>query len=302
MNWKRCLPADQKRSPARYAYLVIMLCMINSVMMAGCNADMSVNGSFDIAPDVADDYLRGVRKERQPLERPIVILSGFLDPGFAATSIKSKLKRLFDDDRILSISFATSSDFHVARDRVIEKIDDTWPPDTDSEETIEVDVIAHSMGGLVARYAAMPLEGRRRLRVARVFTVATPHGGADAADLPTWHKMQKAMRTGSDFLEQLDAHWPKRDYELYPYVRLGDFVIGSENAAPPGEKPWWLDNQPLTLPHMGAYSDPRILGDIVRRLRGEEPYTTEPREPLPGSSAEDQTAEASPSDAPDAAS
>ncbi len=279
MNWN--LSSNSKPMPRLLSVaLLTMVGVLIGSNLVGCNADMTTNGSFDIAPDVADEYLRSVRKDKQQLQRPIVILSGFMDPGFAATTLKSRMKRLFQDERIVSITFATSSDFENARERVIDRVDDIWPSD-DDHETVEVDVIAHSMGGLVARYAALPVENRKRLRIARIFTIATPHGGAELAELPTWHKLQKAMRDGSAFLEKLDEAWDDRDYELYPYVRLGDYIIGSGNAAPPGEHPWWVDNPPLNLPHMGSYSDPRIVGDIVRRLRGEQPYTTEPREPIP---------------------
>ena len=34
------------------------------------------------------------------------------------------------------------------------------------------------------------------------------------------------MRTGSPLLDYLDAGLPDTDYELIPYVRLGDFTVG----------------------------------------------------------------------------
>jgi hypothetical protein len=43
----------------------------------------------------------------------------------------------------------------------------------------------------------------------------------------------------------------------------------------------WLANPPLTLSHLGAMSDPRILADIGRRLRGEEAFSRLPGSPLP---------------------
>ena len=38
----------------------------------------------------------------------------------------------------------------------------------------------------------------------------------------------------------------------------------------------------LAASHLAAFQDNRILADIGRRLRGETPYATEPRAPLPG--------------------
>ncbi|MFC1766418.1 esterase/lipase family protein [Planctomycetota bacterium] len=48
----------------------------------------------------------------------------------------------------------------------------------DPNQTVQADVIAHSMGGLVSRYAAMEVPGKPRLRIAHLFTIATPHQGA----------------------------------------------------------------------------------------------------------------------------
>ena len=117
--------------------------------------------------------------------------------------------------------------------------------------------------------------------MARLFTISTPHRGADLAALPTWDARQIDMRAGSDLLRQLDAALPTTRYSVYPYVRLGDVLVGAANTAPPGTTPWWVANQPLSLPHAGAYTDPRIVADIARRLRHEPPFTTDPPAPLP---------------------
>jgi hypothetical protein len=45
--------------------------------------------------------------------------------------------------------------------------------------------------------------------------------------------------------------------------------------------PIWVPNLLLEDSHLTAFSDPRIIGDIARRLRGETPFTSEPAEPLP---------------------
>jgi hypothetical protein len=84
------------------------------------------------------------------------------------------------------------------------------------------------------------------------------------------------MRRGSAFLAELDDQLASASYELYTYARLGDMIVGVENAAPPGMDPWWVANPPLGLAHLGAPHDPRILADILRRLRGEPALATRP--------------------------
>ena len=48
-----------------------------------------------------------------------------------------------------------------------------------------------------------------------------------------------------------------------------------------GQRVWWVANDPLQSAHLGAFTDPRILADIARRLRDESPYTTYPPDHLP---------------------
>ncbi|MEL7087849.1 MAG: hypothetical protein AAGL98_05310, partial [Planctomycetota bacterium] len=85
----------------------------------------------------------------------------------------------------------------------------------------------------------------------------------------------------SAFLAYLDAAWTDADYTLIPYTRLGDPIVGEENTAPPGVTPWWVHTPPLHRSHQEAYLDPRICADLLRRLRGETPYTSAPATALP---------------------
>lgn len=239
------------------------------------------NASFPSSTADAKSKLRAIQADRQPLERPLVVLGGFMDPGAGPAIVSNRFRELFDDDdRIIDVSFVGCRTFDECRDRVIRAVDETIPS-VDASATAEVDVIGLSMGGLVGRYAAAPIEGRRRLNVARLFTVSSPHRGALKADLPGIGQMHRDMRAGSAFLRELEAIEMPRRYELVPYVRLADTTVGPENAAPHGVAPWWLDNEPLQPSHVGAASDPRILADIALRLRGETPLTLDPPAPLP---------------------
>ena len=101
------------------------------------------------------------------------------------------------------------------------------------------------------------------------------------AAFPTWNRLHRDLRHGSPFLMSLNDPAVEVDYPIYPYVRLGDQMVGAHNAAPPGQGVWWVANRPGEDAHMVATRDPRIKADIARRLRGEEPFTRSPPEPLP---------------------
>jgi pimeloyl-ACP methyl ester carboxylesterase len=250
----------------------------------GCAAT-DENASFDVTIPRAQSMLKDMRKHPKPLQRPLVVLSGFCDPGIAAGHLRSQFRRLTGDRRVIGVSFLFCGDFDACREKVIEAVDRAFPSD-DPIWTSEVDVVGVSMGGLVARYAAVPKNdepGARRLRIARMFTISSPHRGAAMAAAPTLHQLQRDMRQQSSFIGRLTEAEAADDvaYEIYPYVRLGDTIVGAENAAPAGQTPWWVPAEPLQDSHLMAMMDARIIADVARRLRGEDPLTHEPPQPLP---------------------
>jgi pimeloyl-ACP methyl ester carboxylesterase len=167
------------------------------------------------------------------------------------------------------------------RRRLIAAVDRKFHSD-DPQFTVEVDAVGHSMGGLIARYAAAPSDDTsqsRRLKINRLFTIATPHTGAGAARHGVT-RFHKDLAPDSAFLKYLDAHFADASYTLIPYALLGDKFVGTPHTAPPGQSPWWLASTAL-FRHPSAMSDRRILADIARRLRDEEPFTHAPPTSLP---------------------
>jgi len=258
-----------------------------------------MNPSFPVTVREARADIRRMRADLVPLARPLVILSGYLEPGVAPRILKKRFGNVTGDERILGLSFAWCRTFDQCRGKVIAAVDETFAG-RDPLWTTEVDVLGISMGGLVARYAAMPRgadtparKGRtarrkerhpspeRRLRIARLFTIATPHRGARRAEWPTRHPLHVDMRAASKFLKRLNALENAPAYPIFPYVRLGDATVGPENAAPQGRVAWWVPGRTLQPSHSGAVLDPRIFAEIARRLRGEEPFTKELASPQP---------------------
>jgi hypothetical protein len=259
--------------------------LLVAAALAGCSLPGPVNPSFPLAVEEATAALDEMAKEPKPLSRPVIVLGGFLDPGLGPWWFARPLRRAVSDpERIATESFFFTCTFDDCRARLIERVDAEFPSD-DPVWTAEVDVIAMSMGGLVARHAAAPpgplVESPRRLRIARLFTLSTPHRGANLAGMPVLHPLQEDMRYGSDFLRALDAAYHAADYEVYAYVQLGDFLVGAENASPFAEAPWWMPGGPFGLAHIEGAIDPRAQADIARRLRGDAPYATRPAAPLP---------------------
>jgi pimeloyl-ACP methyl ester carboxylesterase len=251
------------------------------LLTAGC-ATTTENPSFPVTVADAQTDLQRMRAEPKLPTRPIVILNGFGDPGAGGAYVGGELRRELRDPQIICVSFLFCRSFDDCRRKVIDAVDSKWRSD-DPTQTVEVDVIGLSMGGLVARYCAAESDADpRRLKVHRLFTVSSPHQGATRAErLPKLLQMQVDMRPKSDFLRKLESAERDCNCEIFPYVRLEDEIVGEQYASPPNKQAWWVSKLPLQPAHIGAATDPRILADIIRRLRDETPLTTEPAAALP---------------------
>ena len=258
---------------------VIGLTVILGFALVGC-APQPVNPTFPNSVAWARRDLKRMAANPRPLKRPLVVISGFLDPGLAALAMHSQFTEISGDSRIATVSLFECMSFEQCRRKIVEVVDRAFPGD-DPSQTREVDVVGFSMGGLAARYAAdPPARGTRRLRIGRLFTIDSPNRGAvRAAQLPLLHPLQADMRPGSVMLTRLNVRPPS--YPVIAYVRLGDKPVGERNAQVNGNPMWWVATPPFSSPHPDAVQDPRILADIARRLRGETPLTTLPPAPLP---------------------
>jgi hypothetical protein len=233
-----------------------------------------------------------MRADPKPLERPLVVLSGYFDPGIAAAHLRKEFRHLTGDDRVIGVSFLFCGDFETCRQHVIAAVDKAFPND-DPTWTSEVDVVGVSMGR--GSWGATPPSRRARAR-------RPPAAGGDGCSRsarPTAGRRWRRCRRSADCKStcgptpascaasptprpHADAQGePTGTSELYPYVRLGDGIVGETNAAPHGRTPWWVPGEPFQTAHGMAAMDARIIADVARRLRGEAPLTSDPPEPLP---------------------
>lgn len=99
----------------------------------------------------------------------------------------------------------------------------------------EVDMIAHSMGGLVARWYVEELGGSENVN--KLITLATPHRGTEMASLVFWTSGGGDMLPDSEFLEKLNSSPLADDVEYISIWSKGDeMVVPSERAKLEGAK------------------------------------------------------------------
>ena len=272
-------------SRLRPGWLAVSLLPI-ALNLPGCAADKKVNPSFPLSIKQAQHELRVMPEEPVTLQRPVIVLGGWGDLlGLPPAKLAKQLRHATGDERVLSVGFGGCMTFDACRARLLDRIEQAYPS-ADPDWTTEVDVIGFSMGGIVARYTAAPTPETdaseiKRLRIANLYTISTPHRGALMATVIAPGSLATDMRPGAEFMQSLDENLESADYPVIPYARLYDLTVGEFNAAPHNRNPYWVSPAPFTSPHRDAYKDPRIVADIARRLRGETPYTTEPASPLP---------------------
>ncbi len=277
-----CMTLHVRKATAQLTALVA----VAGASLVGCSSDQPMNPTLPVTRAEARAAIRQMHHDQRSLQRPVIVLGGIHDPGFMPAHIADVIRDsgpAAERQRIMSIAFLETGSFDSCADKVIRTLESRFPSE-DPARTIEVDVVGFSMGGLVARHAASDSYGGhqgKRLNIARLFTISSPHTGARLANLPTLDKRVKFMRHGSEFLQTLNQQQhPEAEYPLFAYVRLDDAVVGEQHAAPPGANPWWVASG-LVFSHTFAGRDVRILADILRRLRYEEPLSTEPAAPLP---------------------
>ncbi|WP_237555158.1 MULTISPECIES: lipase family alpha/beta hydrolase [unclassified Streptomyces] len=133
-----------------------------------------------------------------------------------------------------------------------------------------VDIVAHSLGGLVARYYVQRLGGDARVRT--LVTLGTPHSGTRAVPALSPHPLARQMRPGSEVLTELAepahgcrtrfvAFWSDLDQVMIPAeaARLDHPDLRAENIKVSG-----IGH--LSLPVHGA-----VAAEIRHALCGQGP-------------------------------
>lgn len=241
------------------------------------------NPAYPATSEEIQSDLDRMRADPVGLDRPVLVLSGYRSPSGAARFLAGRIRSLTgcDDDMVAVMSYPLAADIDPLGERVVEFVEETWP-DADGgggateELTREVDVVAISMGGIVARVAALPPEERgsakdtKQLNISTLYTLGSPHEGARLSQYLRVDAASRKMQPGSEFMERLNAALGDAGYEIVPYAILHDRLVGATRSAPPGQEPIWVPGRIILGHHLISLED-RIAVDLARRLRGEEP-------------------------------
>ena len=247
-----------------------------TVALTGCFTIHVDNPAFPAKGAEIEADLSRMRAEPVGIQRPVLVLGGYRSPMPIAKGLAGRLCELTgaSRDEVVDLSYIFSDTVEGPARRAVALVEARFPSD-DPDWTTEVDVVAISMGGLVARLAAAEPElrgepGGKRLRIRTIYSLASPHRGAILADWIRLDSACRSMQPGSAFLASLDEAFAGRDYEVVPYAVLRDTWVGARHASPVGMEPIWVSGRVMLSHHLVSFNK-RIQADVARRLRGEEP-------------------------------
>lgn len=128
---------------------------------------------------------------------PVVLLHGFIDNRSVFVLLRRSLAQ-HGGQHVESLNYSPlTCDIRTAAELLGRHIEEIC------ERTghQQVDIVGHSLGGLIARYYAQRLGGDARVRT--LVTLGTPHEGTRVVPLADAHPIVRQMRPGSDVIEEL---------------------------------------------------------------------------------------------------
>ncbi|MFI6083085.1 esterase/lipase family protein [Streptomyces sp. NPDC051217] len=128
---------------------------------------------------------------------PVLLLHGFVDNRSVFVLLRRSLAR-HGWTHLESLNFSPlTSDIRLAAEVLGRHIEEVCARTGHRE----VDIVGHSLGGLIARYYVQRLGGDVRVRT--LVTMGTPHAGTGAIPFASAHPVVRQMRPGSDLIEEL---------------------------------------------------------------------------------------------------
>ncbi len=131
------------------------------------------------------------------------------------------------------------------------------------EECERVDIVAHSLGGVVARYYVERLDGAKK--IGRVVTIGSPHKGTIIARLGALFPSARETFHNSSFYAELGPLSRQNGVAFTSVWSRADAIIEppeSSSIAPAGEDRIFED-----LGHLSLLLSPRVLDTVAERLK-----------------------------------
>ncbi|MER7177254.1 esterase/lipase family protein [Streptomyces mesophilus] len=154
------------------------------------------------APPLPEDTEDTPRLPAGPHDRPVVLLHGFIDNRSVFVLLRRTLAR-HGRRHLASLNYSPlTCDIREAARLLGAHVEELCAR-TGQEQ---VDIVGHSLGGLIARYYVQCQGGDARVRT--LVTLGTPHSGTRVVPAMNAHPIVRQMRPGSDVVAELAGPAP----------------------------------------------------------------------------------------------
>ncbi|MCX3058354.1 lipase family alpha/beta hydrolase [Streptomyces beihaiensis] len=133
---------------------------------------------------------------------PVLLLHGFIDNRSVFVLLRRALEQ-HGRQHVESLNYSPlTCDIQAAATLLARRVEDVCA----RTGRQRIDIVGHSLGGLIARYYVQRLGGDARVRT--LVTLGTPHAGTRVAPLADAHPIVRQMRPGSSVVEELKRPAP----------------------------------------------------------------------------------------------
>ncbi|MCX5392670.1 triacylglycerol lipase [Streptomyces sp. NBC_00094] len=216
-----------------------------------------------------------------PGTRPVVLLHGFVDNRSVFVLLRRTLTRHGGRDCVESLNYSPlTCDLRSAAELLGRRVEEIRARTGHAE----VDIVGHSLGGLVARYYVQRLGGDTRVRT--LVMLGTPHSGTTVAPLADAHPLVRQMRPGSEVLRELAGPAPGcRTRFVSFWSDLDQVMVPVETAR--------LDHPDLLahnvrvsgIGHLALPVHPTVVAGVLEALDAGGPLAEEARDGDPGAAS-----------------
>ncbi|MDX3536683.1 alpha/beta fold hydrolase [Streptomyces sp. MB09-01] len=242
-------------------YLPVSMPLSGAALRAGALEVVVLGGHLLLYPTgVCQEKVTAGAPATRP---PVLLLHGFTDNR----SVFVLLRRALGADGLRHVEAYNYSPFtldlrvtarHLAR-RVEELCERTGQD--------RVDLVGHSLGGLIGRYYVQRLGGDTRVRT--LVTLGTPHSGTRVAPFMDAHPVVRQMRPDSEVLAELAAPAPGCATRCVAFWSEFDALMTPAGTARIEHPDLCVENVQVTgIGHLALPAHPAVIAAVRRALDG----------------------------------